>query len=245
MLDMPESDRRPAPGRQWQADARPRSTGSAQESAIGHLQRAAVRRQRALRPSAGGHHAQLHDHRTPQGSDQGARAGIRASSPWAMDAGGAHAEAWRAVVVDPGRQAVPFFAIVWRGDVGGSAQQRPPRSVQPCKPQGCASSITRLTRWCDVFIRGLPMCFDPRFDARSPRSRLVWASQIASMLPVYSCSRVQTPGSAVLESRAVVSAVRRSPEQARPRKRTLLMLGPTGSGKSATLNYLCMLMMAI
>ena len=37
---------------------------------------------------------------------------------------------------------------------------------------------------CDVFMRALPMGFDPGFDARVlRRSRLVFASQITALLP--------------------------------------------------------------
>jgi conjugative transfer ATPase len=99
----------------------------------------------------------------------------------------------------------------------------------------------------DSFIRGLPMAFDPEFDAQEMyRSRLVFASQIASLLPVYGRVRgTGHPGFFFWNRGGEPLWV--DPLNKRDRKKNahMLLLGPTGAGKSALLVYLCRLMMAI
>ena len=99
----------------------------------------------------------------------------------------------------------------------------------------------------DAFMRGLPMCFDPQFDAkRLKRTRLLFASQIAALLPVYGRQRgTGHPGFPFWNRGGEPLWV--DPLNKRDRKKNahLLMLGPTGAGKSATLNFLLLFMMAI
>lgn len=99
----------------------------------------------------------------------------------------------------------------------------------------------------DAFIQGLPMCFDPQFDLRDlRRARLTFSSHIAALLPLYGRARGSgRPGFWFWNRGGEPLLV--DPLHRRDRKKNahLLMLGPTGAGKSATLNYLCMLMMAI
>ena len=99
----------------------------------------------------------------------------------------------------------------------------------------------------DAFIRGLPMCFDPVFDAKHMRrSRLVFMSQIASLLPVYGRHRgTGNPGMLMWNRGGEPLWVDPLNNRDRRKNAHLLTLGPTGSGKSATLNFLCMTMMAI
>ncbi len=100
---------------------------------------------------------------------------------------------------------------------------------------------------CDVFLRALPMCFDPRFDATHlRRSRLAFASQISALLPLYGRARGSGNPGFWLWNRGGESLLL-DPLNPTDRNKNahLLMLGPTGAGKSAKLNYLAMLMMAI
>lgn len=100
---------------------------------------------------------------------------------------------------------------------------------------------------CDVFMRGLPMNFDSMFDEREMRrGRLTWVSQIASMVPVYGRARgTGHPGFMFWNRGGEPLWVDPLNKKDRKKNGHLLMLGPTGAGKSATLNYLFMLMMAI
>ncbi|RTL26878.1 MAG: conjugative transfer ATPase [Burkholderiales bacterium] len=99
----------------------------------------------------------------------------------------------------------------------------------------------------DAFVRGLPMCFDPSFDAqRLKRSRLLFASQVAALLPVYGRQRGSgRPGFPFWNRGGEPMWV--DPLNKRDRKKNahMLVLGPTGAGKSSTLNFLVLFMMAI
>lgn len=100
---------------------------------------------------------------------------------------------------------------------------------------------------CDVFMRGLPMNFEPEFDARElRRSRLVWVSQVAALLPLYGRARGTGNPGLWLWNRGG-EPLFCDPLNKRDRKKNahMLIFGPTGAGKSALLNYLCMLVMAI
>lgn len=100
---------------------------------------------------------------------------------------------------------------------------------------------------CDVFLRGLPMNFDPVFDMRElRRSRLVWASQIAALIPLYGRARGTGNPGFWLWNRGG-EPLFCDPLNKRDRKKNahMLIFGPTGAGKSAMLNYFCMLVMAI
>ena len=100
---------------------------------------------------------------------------------------------------------------------------------------------------CDVFMRALPMCFDPAFDAKHlRRSRLMFASQIASMLPLYGRARgTGNPGMIFWNRGGEPLLI--DPLHRRDRKKNahMLVLGPTGAGKSATLVWQCMLTVAL
>ena len=100
---------------------------------------------------------------------------------------------------------------------------------------------------CDVFVRALPMCFDPVFDAvHLKRSRLMFASQIASMLPLYGRARgTGNPGMFFWNRGGEPLLTDPLNKNDRKKNGHLLVLGPTGSGKSATLVWQCMLTMAI
>lgn len=99
----------------------------------------------------------------------------------------------------------------------------------------------------DAFMRGLPFNFDPAFDAKSlRRSRLTFASQIAALLPTYGRSR-GTPNPGMWFWNRGGEPMWLDPLNKDDRKKNahMLVLGPTGAGKSATLNYIALLSMAV
>ena len=99
----------------------------------------------------------------------------------------------------------------------------------------------------DVFMRGLPFNFDPAFDTRNlRRTRLTFASQIAALLPVYGRARGSTHPCFWFWNRGG-EPIWMDPLNKHDRKKNahMLVLGPTGAGKSATLNYLSMMTMAV
>ena len=100
---------------------------------------------------------------------------------------------------------------------------------------------------CDVLLRALPGGFDPEFDARHlRRSRLMFASQIAALLPVFGRARGTGHPGFLFWNRCgeplFVDPLNREDRKANGH---LLVLGQTGSGKSATLNALCLTTMAV
>ena len=99
----------------------------------------------------------------------------------------------------------------------------------------------------DTFMRGLPFNFDPAFDQKSlRRTRLTFASQIAALLPVYGRARgTNHPGFWFWNRGGEPIWVDPLNKKDRKKNAHMLVLGPTGAGKSATLNYLAMLVMAI
>lgn len=99
----------------------------------------------------------------------------------------------------------------------------------------------------DAFMRGLPFNFDPAFDNRvMRRTRLTFASQIAALVPVYGRAR-GTPHPNFWFWNRGGEPLWLDPLNKRDRMKNahMLVLGPTGAGKSATLNYLAMMTMAV
>lgn len=99
----------------------------------------------------------------------------------------------------------------------------------------------------DAFVRGLPFAFDPKFDRKHMRRlRLTFASQVAAILPVYGRAR-GTPHPGMFFWNRGGEPLLIDPLNKFDRKKNahMLILGPTGAGKSSTLNYQAMLTMAI
>jgi conjugative transfer ATPase len=178
---------------------------------------------------------------------QGVQNASRARTP---DAELAHAEAGDVLSwMSRGDKLYPFYMTLYlRGEDEADLRSKVAEVGAAMQTSGLRLIDPRHELiGCDVFIRGLPMCFDPRFDAREMRrGRLVWASQIAALLPVYGRSRGTGHAGFWFWNRGG-EPLFVDPLNKRDRKKNahLLMLGPTGAGKSATLNYLCMLVMAI
>lgn len=99
----------------------------------------------------------------------------------------------------------------------------------------------------DGFLRALPFNFDPVFDHKYlRRTRLTFASQIAALMPVYGRAK-GTPHPGMMFWNRGGEPVWMDPLNKKDRKKNahMLVLGPTGAGKSATLNYIARLTMAV
>ena len=97
----------------------------------------------------------------------------------------------------------------------------------------------------DSYIRNLPMAYDPQMDTSRRRSRLVFSRHTANLLPFYGRSRGTGHPGLVFYNRGAEPLVF-DPLHRDDRKKNahMLILGPTGAGKSALLVYLLQQMMA-
>jgi len=93
--------------------------------------------------------------------------------------------------------------------------------------------IAPLSHW----QRWLPMCFDPMRDPRGLYTRLNFVQHIAGMLPVYGRETgTGHPGICYFNRGGTPLSFDPLNKQDRSQNGHLLLLGPTGAGKSATLN---------
>lgn len=97
----------------------------------------------------------------------------------------------------------------------------------------------------DSYVRNLPMVYDPSLDKITRRSRLMFSSHIANLLPVYGRSRGTGHSGFAFFNRGAEPLVF-DPLHPDDRKKNghMLILGPTGAGKSAMLVYLLQQMVA-
>jgi conjugative transfer ATPase len=97
----------------------------------------------------------------------------------------------------------------------------------------------------DSYIRNLPMAYDVELDKSRRRSRLIFSRHIANLLPFYGRSRGTGHPGLVFYNRGAEPLVF-DPLHRDDRKKNahMLILGPTGAGKSALLVYLLQQMMA-
>ena len=98
----------------------------------------------------------------------------------------------------------------------------------------------------DSYLRNLPMAFDEALDKHHRRSRLVFSSHAANLLPLYGRSRGTGHPGLVFFNRGAEPLVF-DPLHRDDRKKNahMLILGPTGAGKSALLVYLLQQMTAM
>ena len=98
----------------------------------------------------------------------------------------------------------------------------------------------------DNYIRGLPMAYDPTLERYTRRSRYVFADHLAAMLPLYGRTKgTGHPGMLFYNRGAEPLTFDPLHKQDRKKNAHALILGPTGAGKSAMLNYLIMQMAAV
>ncbi len=98
----------------------------------------------------------------------------------------------------------------------------------------------------DSYLRNLPMAYDTRLDKASRRSRLVFSSHAANLLPLYGRSKGTGHPGLVFFNRGAEPLVFDPLHRADRKKNAhTLILGPTGAGKSALLVYLLQQMAAV
>ena len=113
-----------------------------------------------------------------------------------------------------------------------------PNGLQPITHE---SDLLKL----DSYLRYLPMAYNPKFDKSRRRGKLMFTKHAASLLPVYGRSRGTGNNGFVFFNRGAEPLVF-DPLNAADRKKNahMLILGPTGAGKSAMLVYLLQQMVA-
>ncbi|MEW8232456.1 MAG: conjugative transfer ATPase [Candidatus Thiodiazotropha endolucinida] len=98
----------------------------------------------------------------------------------------------------------------------------------------------------DSYIRNLPMAYDAALEKSSRRSRLVFSSHTANLLPLYGRSKGTGHPGLVFFNRGAEPLVFDPLHRADRKKNAhMLILGPTGAGKSAMLVYLLQQMAAM
>lgn len=98
----------------------------------------------------------------------------------------------------------------------------------------------------DSYIRNLPMAFDAALDKSRRRSRLVFSSHTANLMPLYGRSKGTGHPGLVFFNRGAEPLVFDPLHRADRKKNAhMLILGPTGAGKSALLVYLLQQMAAM
>jgi len=98
----------------------------------------------------------------------------------------------------------------------------------------------------DSYIRNLPMAYDPALEDRRRRARLVFARQAASLAPLYGRSRgTGRPGLCFFNRGGEPLLFDPLNREDRKKNAHMLILGPTGAGKSALLVYCLEQMMAL
>ena len=98
----------------------------------------------------------------------------------------------------------------------------------------------------DSYIRNLPMAYDAALEKSSRRSRLVFSSHTANLLPLYGRSKGTGHPGLVFFNRGAEPLVFDPLHRADRKKNAhMLILGPTGAGKSAMLVYLLQQMAAV
>jgi conjugative transfer ATPase len=98
----------------------------------------------------------------------------------------------------------------------------------------------------DSYLRHLPMAYDVSLDKTRRRSRLVFSRHAANLLPVYGRSRGTGHPGLVFFNRGAEPLTFDPLHQADRKKNAhMLILGPTGAGKSALLVYLLQQMVAV
>ena len=113
-----------------------------------------------------------------------------------------------------------------------------PNGLQPISREADLLSL-------DSYIRNLPMAYDAELDRTRRRSRLLFSRHAANLMPFYGRSRgTGNPGLVFYNRGAEPLVFDPLNREDRQKNAHMLILGPTGAGKSALLVYLIQQMMA-
>ncbi|HBQ6181117.1 TPA: conjugative transfer ATPase [Klebsiella pneumoniae] len=101
--------------------------------------------------------------------------------------------------------------------------------LEPVKPEYDVAPL-------NGYLRALPMCFDPQTDKKHWYTWLTWVQHLAGLLPVTGrTSGTGHPGWSFFNRGGGVLTFDPQNKQDRTQNAHLLLFGPTGAGKSATL----------
>lgn len=111
--------------------------------------------------------------------------------------------------------------------------------LQPVRPEYDVAPL-------NGYLRALPMCFDPGRDKKHWYTRLMFVQHLANMLPVFGrdCGTGH-PGFTFFNRGGAPLTFDPLNSADRSKNAHLVLFGPTGSGKSATLNSLFAQLMAV
>ncbi len=111
--------------------------------------------------------------------------------------------------------------------------------LQPIKPDYDIAPL-------NAYLRALPMCFDPELDKKHWYTRLTFVQHIANILPVFGRDTGTGHAGFTFFNRGGAPLTFDPLNSAdRSKNAHLVLFGPTGSGKSATLNSLFTQLMAV
>ncbi|EMF8483190.1 conjugative transfer ATPase [Proteus mirabilis] len=111
--------------------------------------------------------------------------------------------------------------------------------LQPIKPDDDIAPL-------NAYLRALPMCFNPELDKKHWYTRLTFVQHIANMLPVFGRDTGTGHAGFTFFNRSGAPLTFDPLNSAdRSKNAHLVLFGPTGSGKSATLNSLFTQLMAV
>ena len=97
----------------------------------------------------------------------------------------------------------------------------------------------------DTYVRHLPMAYVPAHDRRARRSRMQFSYDVAALLPVYGRARGTGNGAPMYNRGGETLQFDPLNKADRAKNGHLLLLGPTGSGKSAQVLYLVLSALAL
>ena len=111
--------------------------------------------------------------------------------------------------------------------------------LQPVKPEYDVAPL-------NGYLRALPICFNPTLDKKNWYTRLTFVQHMANMLPVFGRDTgTGHPGFTFFNRGGAPLTFDPLNSADRSKNAHLVLFGPTGSGKSATLNSLFAQLMAI
>ncbi|WP_420497836.1 conjugative transfer ATPase [Xenorhabdus khoisanae] len=111
--------------------------------------------------------------------------------------------------------------------------------LEPIKPEYDVAPL-------NGYLRSLPMCFNPQVDKKHWYTRLTWVQHLAGLLPVTGRSiGTGNPGFSFFNRGGDVLTFDPQNKNDRSQNAHLLLFGPTGAGKSATLCSMLSQLMAV